>query len=80
MNDRTLYDWFASSVDRYPEEPALEVKGQTLTYRQLDERSCAVAAALVEAHGKPPPGSPCWPRAASPPSRAISPRSASAPR
>ncbi|GAA3143554.1 D-alanine--poly(phosphoribitol) ligase [Streptomyces rectiviolaceus] len=54
MNDRTLYDWFASSVDRYPEEPALEVKGQTLTYRQLDERSCAVAAALVEAHGKPP--------------------------
>ncbi|MFJ8677148.1 amino acid adenylation domain-containing protein [Streptomyces sp. NPDC093589] len=53
-DDRTLYDWFARSVDHFPDEPALEVKERTLTYRQLHDCAAAVAARILTAHGRPP--------------------------
>jgi len=49
-----LYDWFARSVRLYPDHPALEVDGRTLTYRELREESDAVAAGILAAHGSAP--------------------------
>jgi FkbH-like protein/amino acid adenylation domain-containing protein len=52
--DRTLYEWFAGSVERFPNEPALEVRGRTLTYRELHELTLTIAARIVEEHGGVP--------------------------
>ncbi len=51
---RTLYEWFAHSVARYGDEPALEVGPEQLTYRQLDALAEKVAAELLAALGKVP--------------------------
>lgn len=50
-SQHTLYQWFARTADRYPHEPALEVAGQTLTYRELRDRAEALAARLVADSG-----------------------------
>ncbi|MCS7476759.1 AMP-binding protein [Umezawaea endophytica] len=49
-----LYQWFEDSVRRYPDHPAIEVDGLTLTYRELQERSDALAAGILAAHGSAP--------------------------
>ncbi|GGV82511.1 MULTISPECIES: amino acid adenylation domain-containing protein [Streptomyces] len=50
-----LYAYFARSADAHPDEPALEVRGTTLTYGEL--RACAerLADRLVTAAGGTPP-------------------------
>lgn len=55
MDSRTLATGFVRSAERFPDRPALEVAGQTLTFRELRERSAAVAATIA---GRSPPGSP----------------------
>jgi amino acid adenylation domain-containing protein len=54
MTERTLYDWFAGSVERYPDAPALEVHGTAYSYRDLHTRADALAARIVAAHGGTP--------------------------
>lgn len=46
-NTMTLTDAFADSLDRFADRVAIRVDGNTYTYRELDERSNAVANALV---------------------------------
>jgi amino acid adenylation domain-containing protein len=48
---QTLYEWFARTAERHGHHPALEVAGQTLTYRELRDRAEALAARLVAAGG-----------------------------
>ncbi len=45
---RGLHTGFLRSVDRFPDRPALEVAGQTLSYEQLHERAAALAATLAK--------------------------------
>ncbi|RCG26209.1 amino acid adenylation domain-containing protein [Sphaerisporangium album] len=47
MENRTLYQWFAASAERYPGEPALEIGDQILTYRELEERVLALSARVA---------------------------------
>jgi amino acid adenylation domain-containing protein len=54
MAERTLYQWFAGSVRRFPEEPALQLGERQLTYRELHSAAEAVAGAIVTAHGGVP--------------------------
>ena len=54
MPDRTLYQWFAESVARVPEELALEVHEHRLTYRTLHDCATAIAARMLTAHGRAP--------------------------
>ncbi len=54
MTDRTLWEWFAGSVERAPDAPALEIDGGSLSYRQLHSTVLSLAAELVEAHGGAP--------------------------
>ena len=51
---KTLYQWFSASVRRYPDAVALEVGDRSLTYRELDACSAAVATYLLRTHGSPP--------------------------
>lgn len=55
MRPVVLYEWFARSVERYPEAVALEVGGEALTYRELHRRVEALAARIRSEHG-PRPG------------------------
>ncbi|WP_246234262.1 amino acid adenylation domain-containing protein [Streptomyces boluensis] len=52
--DRTLYEWFAGSVDAHGDALALEVGQERLTYGQLGELSDRIAAGLLAAHGTVP--------------------------
>lgn len=47
---------FLGSVEKFPDRPALEVEGKTLTYRQLLLRASAIASALDKhaMHDEPP--------------------------
>lgn len=54
MTDHTLYDWFARSVRRHPDEPALEAGHLTLTYQELHGRAQVIAERMVRAHGARP--------------------------
>jgi FkbH-like protein/amino acid adenylation domain-containing protein len=54
LHPRTLYQWFADSVERFPDEPALEVRDAVLTYRQLGEQAESLAAWIVREHGSVP--------------------------
>jgi long-chain acyl-CoA synthetase len=45
--DRSLTDYLRDSATRWPDRPALLFKGSAVSYRQLDDRSNALAAALV---------------------------------
>ncbi|HET9382903.1 MAG TPA: amino acid adenylation domain-containing protein [Streptomyces sp.] len=55
MNEpRTVYDWFARSAAAHPDEPALEVDGRHLTYRELRDLAEQLAARLADtADGAP---------------------------
>jgi amino acid adenylation domain-containing protein len=50
----TLYEWFAASAARHPDEPALDLAGEVLTYGELRDRAEAVASTLLAAHGSAP--------------------------
>ncbi|MGW5231251.1 amino acid adenylation domain-containing protein [Streptomyces nodosus] len=50
----TLYEWFAASVARYPDQNAVEAGGVTLTYRELRDCAHAVAERILQATGEPP--------------------------
>lgn len=52
--DRTLYEWFADTVRRLPDECAIEVGGQRLTYRQLHDAAEVAAGAVLAWHGRVP--------------------------
>lgn len=56
QKNRGLHEGFIASSDRFPERPALEVGGVTLSYRELRDRAAAVAATLAVAtpDGGPP--------------------------
>src|SRR4051812_47966591 len=41
--DRTLMDYLRESASRWPDRPALLFKGSTVTYRQLENASNALA-------------------------------------
>ena len=45
--DRSLTDYLRDSATRWPDRPALLFKGSTVSYRQLDDQSNALAAALI---------------------------------
>ena len=45
---RSLTDYLRTSAARWPDRPALLFKGSTVSYKQLDEQSSALAAAFVE--------------------------------
>ena len=45
--DRGLTDYLRDSATRWPDRPALLFKGSTVSYRQLDDQSNALAAAMV---------------------------------
>lgn len=54
MTNRTLYEWFSRSVRLYPDAPALELAGATLSYRALEACAGALAGRIVRAYGGPP--------------------------
>lgn len=45
--DRTLLDYLSEAARNWPDRPALLFKGATVTYRQLEDDSDSLAAALV---------------------------------
>jgi amino acid adenylation domain-containing protein len=45
---RPLFSGFRRSVAAFPERPALEVNGETWSYRDLDQLACAIAATLAK--------------------------------
>lgn len=54
VSNRTLYEWFGSSVRRFPHEPALEVQGVSLTYQELARCADVLATWIWHAHGRAP--------------------------
>lgn len=54
LGGRTLYEWFTGSVRRFPDEPALEVRGESITYAELHRRVVSLADRVLREHGKPP--------------------------
>ena len=54
LSGHTLYEWFAGAVRRFPEEPALEVRGDAVTYAELHRRVISLADRIVREHGKQP--------------------------
>ncbi|NEY33951.1 amino acid adenylation domain-containing protein [Streptomyces sp. PRKS01-65] len=54
LADHTLYEWFDRSVRHRPDEPALEVRDEVLTYREVHRRVLALAARIVAEHGRVP--------------------------
>jgi amino acid adenylation domain-containing protein len=52
--ERSLYDWFAASVRRYPDATALEVGGRTLTYAELAAAAGRLGAQVTRALGRRP--------------------------
>jgi amino acid adenylation domain-containing protein len=56
MSTHTLANGFLTSVERFPDRPALEVAGETLNFSELHERAAAIAATIAERapEGAPP--------------------------
>ncbi|WP_030456340.1 amino acid adenylation domain-containing protein [Herbidospora cretacea] len=54
MAHRSLFDWFAATVRRWPSEVALEVEDHRLTYRQLAEAVDRAASLIGDTHGSLP--------------------------
>ncbi|HEX6355503.1 AMP-binding protein [Actinophytocola sp.] len=54
MTDRTLYEWFRHSADRFPGAPAVELAGAAVTYRELRELAETLAGRILGAHGHAP--------------------------
>lgn len=50
--DPSLHGSFLASAARWPERPALEVDGESLTYVQLRERATSLAATLTEGRAR----------------------------
>lgn len=48
---RTLYEWFATTAEAYPDLTALEVDGERLTYRELRELAGALVGEILTACG-----------------------------
>ena len=46
--DRSLTDYLRDSATRWPDRPALLFKGATVSYRQLDDQSNALGAAMAD--------------------------------
>lgn len=51
----TLFDWFAASAAEHPDQPALEVGAERLTYGELRRLVEGLAVRLVAANGGRPP-------------------------
>jgi len=51
---RTLYEWFTGSVERFPDEPALDVRDTVVSYRELHRRVVSLADRIVREHGRAP--------------------------
>lgn len=49
--NQTMYGAFTATVDAHGDEPALEVGGERLTYRELDSLADSIAAHIVAAGG-----------------------------
>ncbi len=47
--ERALWTGFMRSAEKFPERPALSAQGKTLTYRELRELACRIAA-TIQAH------------------------------
>lgn len=54
MTDRTLYQWFADSVERHPDVCALDLGETELTYAGLRSAVLALAERIVDEHGSVP--------------------------
>jgi amino acid adenylation domain-containing protein len=54
MNARnqSLYDAFAQSARRFPDQPALEVAGESISYARLSRAADGTAEAITEARGR----------------------------
>ncbi|MFJ2784369.1 MULTISPECIES: AMP-binding protein [unclassified Streptomyces] len=50
----TLYEWFDRTVERHPDEPAVEAGGTVLRYGELRRAAEHVAARILAAHGSAP--------------------------
>jgi len=46
MKDRALWNGFVRSADRFPDRPAVVAEGKILTYKELRERACRIAATI----------------------------------
>ncbi|MFD7626293.1 amino acid adenylation domain-containing protein [Streptomyces sp. NPDC059851] len=59
MTDRTLYEWFARTVEAHPHAPALELRDseqrdRVIDYQELHRRAESLAHRLVAEHGGVP--------------------------
>lgn len=54
VRDRVLYEWFEGTALARPAHPALELGEAVLSYRELREKSLALAARIVAEHGRAP--------------------------
>jgi amino acid adenylation domain-containing protein len=54
LAERSLYDWFAASAQRYPDTAALEVGDRTLTYAELMAAAGRLATLAERALGRRP--------------------------
>ena len=45
-NHRALWTGFARSAEMFPDRPAVIAEGKTLTYKELCERACRIAATI----------------------------------
>ncbi|MEV0610265.1 amino acid adenylation domain-containing protein [Polymorphospora rubra] len=54
METRTLYDWFLTSARRHPDNVAIEVAADALTYAELRAATERLSADLVRHLGRPP--------------------------
>src|SRR5271156_2921073 len=45
-NDRALWAGFMKSAEVFPDRPAVVAEGKTLTYKELRERACRIAATI----------------------------------
>jgi len=55
VSTASLFSGFVAAADRFPDRPALEVAGRTLSYRQLFDRAASISAALARADRGDPP-------------------------
>lgn len=46
LRDELLHEMFAATVEKFPDKPAIECNGQSLSYRELNEKSTQIASSL----------------------------------
>jgi non-ribosomal peptide synthetase component F len=54
MKTRTLYEWFADSVRNHPDNIAIEVGADSLSYAELADAVCRCSQAMYELRGERP--------------------------